>query len=119
MKGSWEKFLIRWLCHKVDVSRPGGVNTYGEPVPGERLNQVPCLIDGSRTRVPTDGSQDRVVDYSLTFHREIAIDLQTAFENGRDADGNVLLEKARAVRIDPTMHPDLGELARTVSAVRN
>lgn len=119
MRGTWGKFLLSWLTHRVDIILPGGTTNFGEPANGTRMSQVPCFIDGSTTRTATEGSQDRTVDFEVLFDREIPVDLQAQFVNGRDRAGNVVLESARAVRIDTTDHPDLGVLVQSVLAVRN
>lgn len=119
MPGRWQKFVRRWLTHRVDVIRIAGNATFGaEPAPGTRLPQVPCFIDGSRSRTPTEGSLDQSVDFSVAFPHEVDIAINDTLQNGRDRDGRTILAEGRVVRLDPTVHPDFGELVRTALVVR-
>lgn len=116
--GRWQRLLVRWLTHRVDIVRKTGTDNFGMPADGVTVNAVPCFIAGARSRTPTEGSQDAVPNYEVSFLRDVDVQLNDRLVNGRARDGMSLLPEGRVVRIDPTVHPVYGELVRTATVAR-
>lgn len=114
----WKRHVERLLAHTIIVARRAGADNFGDDAAAAAVDQVPCFIDGTRARSFSAEGVVHQVSASVTFPRELGIEIGDTLRDGRDRDGRVLLAQATVVSVDPTNSPDYGELLRTVLVAR-
>lgn len=112
--------LDRWLVHRVELHRRKEKTVGGElidetDVEGESVFRDPverrCFIQDNRRRFASSEEEQFVPDWQVYFDPEEDVGEGDRLTNGKDEDGNLLLEEAViASGPDLVRHPQRGGL---------